>query len=194
MSKFESLKNKFSVNWTTILVGWEGLGTISPWPNDWEKYPTLINLNEVYEHCYNAFNKKLNNDESNLIFNLLAFENKPAERALIRSLLQPLAELHSNETSFELRKWRVIMLGEVLEQLSNDPLYDWLSISEFWMYFGHPKDSPIEYQNFGKNIKPKITYTKNNMGQLVEAHKAWIQDEISNIKHFEFVLSKENLK
>ena len=47
MKTFDKLQNTFSINWSTILVGWEGLGMISPWPYDWEKFPPLLNIDEI---------------------------------------------------------------------------------------------------------------------------------------------------
>ena len=182
MTTFETLKTNFPVNWMTVLVGWEGLGMISPWPYDWEKSPPLLTLDEMYKHCYDAVGKTDDKEELRLMIDVLEFENKSPNRALVRSLIQPLARLHSNDATFELRKWRAIILGEVLGKLQNDGLNDWISIAEFWMYFGFPPDSPIEFQTFEKNKRSEEMYTDDNMNQLVVAHKAWLQREVQEIQ------------
>jgi len=182
MKTFETLKNNFSVNWTTILIGWEGLGMISLSPCDWEKSPPLLTLAEMYEHCYDALAKTDNKREISLIIDLLDLEGKPAERALIRSLLLPLANLRNEDTVFELRKWRVITLCEALEQLKGDVVDDLVHLSEFWMYFGFPPDSPMEFQSVGNNIRPEDFYTDENHKRVIVANKTWAQKELQKLK------------
>ena len=180
MSIFIKLKNIFSVNWTTILVGWEGLGVFSPFK--WEDFPPLLTLDEVYEYCYEAIGKTDDTTEIGLIINALEFEKKTVERAFIRLLLQSLADLHHVDKVLELRKWRVILCAETLEKLQNEMTDDLASLKEFWMCFGFPKDSPMEYQGVGNNIRPEDFYTYANHKKVVSAHKTWVQNETQEIK------------
>ena len=180
MNTFETLKSSFSVNWGTIFVGWEGLGNFSPFR--WEDFPPLLTLDEVYEYCYDAIAKTDSKEEISLIIDLLEFENRSPDRALVRSLLQPLAKLVPNETAFELRKWRVIMLDEILAQLKNNVVDDLAALSEFWMYFGFPPDSPMKFQGIDNNICPEEFYTDENHKQAVAANKVWVQREKQEIK------------
>lgn len=183
MKTFETLKTTFIINWTTVLVGWEGVGMIFHRSYDWEKFPPLLTWDEIYRYCYDIIAKRNDKEELNLIVTLLEFENKSPDRALVRSLLQPLARLYPNDVTLELRKWRAITLGETLEQLSNDPLYDWISIAEFWMLFGFPPDSPIEFQCYTKNVQSNESYTIDNIKHLVDAHRTWLKKEIDELKH-----------
>ena len=182
MKTFDNLKSNFPVNWTTILVGWEGLGMISPWPDKWETFPPLLTFEEVCEFCYDRIAKPDDMKKQRLILNVLEFENKPVERALVRYLIKPLSDLEHGDTIFELRKWRVIMLGEVLEKLKNDTVYDLVALSEFWQSFGFQSDSPMEFQGVGNNIRPEDYYTDENMKQSVITNREWLQREMENIK------------
>jgi Uncharacterized protein conserved in bacteria (DUF2247). len=185
MKTFERLKHEFPVNWTTILVGWEGLGIISPWPDEWEKFPPLLGFDDVCKHCCDVLATTNDSMEIDLIIDVLAFENKNPERALIRHLLTSLSALKKHDKKFELRKWRVIMLGETLNKLQKDPLNDVLAINEFWMYFRHPQNSPMKIEGIELNKYPEEFGTDSHLVRTVDANKKWLKKEMREIAELE---------
>ena len=180
MSTFETLKTIFRVNWTTILVGWEGLGRISPWPDRWETFPPLLTFEEVCKYCYDAIANTNDTNEISFILDVLDFEKKEPEHALVRYLIKPLSDSEHGDTAFELRKWRAILLSEVLEGLQGDALPDSLKIGEFWLYCGFPSDSPMKQPDLD-NMCPEEYGTEEYIKRVVSANKVWLQKEMQEI-------------
>jgi len=180
MSTFEKLKNTFSVNWTTILVGWEGLGIISLLRL--EDFPPLLTLEEVFEYVYESIAENHDKKEMDLILDFLPFEQKEPDRALVQHFLTQLSEWHHGNKAFELRKWRAIVLDDVLGQLQGGALYDLISLLEFWQEFGFPSDCPMVFQGIGNNIRPEEYYTDENLKKSIIANKNWLQKEMQELK------------
>ena len=180
MKTFEILKNNFPVNWTTVLVGWEGLGIISPWPDKWIESSPLLTVNEVYEFCYDRISKTSDAKEISLILEMLEFEKKGPDREFIGYLLTPLSELYNGDKTFEIRKWRAVMLGELLERLQGDALSDSLEIGEFWMYYGFPPDSPMKHSDID-NVRSDEYGSKKYINRVITINKEWLQNEIQTI-------------
>jgi len=181
MKTFEKLKNNFPINWTTVLVGWEGLGMISPWPDKWNKSSPLLTINEIYEFCYEIIGKTNNSKEINLIVEILEFEKKDPDRELVRCLLTPLSELYNGDKTFEIRKWRAVMLSELLEQLHGDALDNSLQIGEFWMYYGFLLDNPMKHPDID-NVSSNEYGSKKYINRVIAINKKWLQNEFLFIK------------
>ena len=54
MTDFKRLEQLFVCDWATVYVGWQGTGVYSPWPEDWEMFPPLLTVDELYEFCERA--------------------------------------------------------------------------------------------------------------------------------------------
>lgn len=171
MNDFERLQIYFRVNWMTVLVGWEGLGVFNPAPGEWFEFPALLCANDIL----NFANKQLlivtDPNEFNLITDL-AFQDLDAmNRIEIRELLSPLAISWSENRDVEIRKWRVVLLERLLEEMPKDFFYGLLAVADFWSDLGFPADAP----------KMSDEYTEENFQKSLATHKSWIVKERAKI-------------
>jgi hypothetical protein len=177
MSAFTKLKASFDINWTTILVGWNGLGVFSPWPDRWDEFPPLLSADELAAYADERLASSSDVAEENLILQLTLLNLRTESRGTIRDLLMCLSDLSGCDSSCEVRKWRVILLEDLLENIPSDPLHGLIALTEFWQNFGFPPDSPHEVQGKGNTVNPADYYQESNYQRAVSRHKAWIEQE-----------------
>jgi len=177
MSAFAKLRAEFDTNWTTILVGWSGLGVLSAWPDRWGEFPPLLSADEVAADADERLASSADTTEQNLIVELLSLDLRTESRETIRGFLQRLSDLDRGDPAIELRKWRLILLEQVLGVMPQDALYGLMALTEFWQSFGFPSDSPHEVQGRGNAITPPEYYQQENLRRLLARHRAWIDDE-----------------
>ena len=177
MSSFQKLKTEFDTNWTTILVGWNGLGVFSPWPNRWVEFPPLLSADEIAGYADERLASSSDVAEENLIVNLLSLDLRAETRETIRNLLTRLSDVSAGDPVLELRKWRLILLEELLDNMPKDAVYGLMALSEFWQNFGFPPDSPHEVQGRGNSITPSEYYQAQNLHRLLGRHRAWVLEE-----------------
>ena len=182
MSTFEKLRAAFDVNWTTVLVGWNGLGVLSPWPNCWTEFPPLISADEIAAYADERLSSSSDPSKQDLIVALLSSDLRLETREEIKDLLEPLAELDGGDPRIELRKWRLVLLEDVLVNLPNNALHGLMALTEFWQGFGFPSDSPHDVQGRGNTITPSEYYQEENLHRLVDRHRRWIEDERASLK------------
>jgi len=208
MSAFVDLRRQFDVNWTTILVGWRGLGVLSPWPDQWKEFPPFVSVEELEDYARARLNANSGQDELDaastlLVCDLLDSISEPEKsyqaleprkwwqeenwwleetRGIVCDQLDRLSVSDKADPALELRKWRLVLLEYKLEDLPNDPIYGPIELSEFWSDFGFPSDSPHEAQGVGNSLSPSEFYTQENLERLLSRHQAWIRDERESIK------------
>jgi len=156
MSILTRLSSQFDTNWTTILVGWEGLGRFSPWPASPADSPPLISTSELTAYAEKRLASCSDNAEIDLVVRLLSLDFDAENWETVRACLKDLASVCPADPSYELRKWRVVLLEELLEKIPDDPLYGLIALTEFWQNFGFPPDAPHEVQG----TIPKTTTVK----------------------------------
>lgn len=177
MTPFARLGKQFGVNWTTILVGWKGLGVFSPWAARTAEFPPLLSADELAAYANERLASSSDVAEDDLIVNLLSLDLHTESRETITEHLARLSDLCGGDSSRELRKWRVVLLEDLLEHIPSDPLYGLIALTEFWQNFGFPPDSPHEAQGKGNMVSPADYYQESNYQRLVSRHKAWIEQE-----------------
>jgi len=179
LSTFEKIKADFNTNWTTLLVGWNGLGVFSPWPDRADEFPPLLSADEMVAYANERLALSSSIAEQDLIVKLLSFDLRQESREAIRGVLTQLSNLLESDSAFELRKWRVVLLEELLDDAPTDALYGLTALTEFWQGFGFPSDSPHEVQGRENEMTPFEYYGDQNWKRLLNRHRAWIQDEKS---------------
>lgn len=178
MSTFEKIRATFTINWTTVLVGWNGLGVYCPWPDRWTEFPALICGHEICAYCDEQLAISLDIIERDMILELLTLDFRTANREIVRTFLTPLSALCKCDPAIELRKWRLVMLEETLKHIPKDALYGLIALSEFWQSFGFPSDSPHIVQGRGfDSVDPYEYYQQANLDQLLLRHQRWIEHE-----------------
>ncbi len=145
MSTFAKLKANFDTNWTTILVGWNGLGAFSPWPDRADEFPPLLSVDELTAYANERLASSSDVAEEDLIVKLLSLNLHTESRKKIRDILTQLSDLSGGDQAFEIRKWRLILLEELLENIPKDaPL--WVNgfdriLAKFRLSIGQPARS-----------------------------------------------------
>jgi len=177
MSTFENLKAAFVANWTTVLVGWNGPGVLSPWPDRWVEFPPLISPDEIAAYANDRLAATSDPAEQALIVALSSSDLRTEGRETIKDLLAPLSELDAGDPDIEIRKWRLVLLEQVLENMPHDPLYGLMALTEFWQSFGFPSDGPHEVQGKGNTLTPSEYYKQENVHRLVARHYEWVEGE-----------------
>jgi len=165
------------VNWTTVLVGWKGLGVFSPWPAHSADFPPLLSADELAAYSSERLASSSSAAEDDLVARLLSLDLHTESRETITEHLAPLSDLCGCASSRELRKWQVILLEDLLDHIPSDPLYGLIALTEFWQGFGFPPDSPHEVQGKGNTLSPDDYYQEDNYHKLVSRHKAWVEQE-----------------
>jgi hypothetical protein len=80
----------------------------------------------------------------------------------------------------EIRKWRIVLLQNALQQLPDDPIYGMVAITEFWSKFDFPSDGPL-HMSGDKYISPEY-YQKQFYDNTIASHEDWVLREINRIR------------
>lgn len=169
MIKLHDFKaNRLSLNWETILIGLEGPG----------KFPAQIMPKDVVAYAIDLI---LQDDNQSDNIWVLAGLNE-IDKSEIKKLVQELANSEKIVREVELDKWKVMILGKVLNELSNEPIYDLIKLTEFWERFDFPADNPHVVQGVGNNISPEDYYTKENYDIIINSHKKWIERKLTQVR------------
>ncbi|MFP4052995.1 MAG: DUF2247 family protein [Phycisphaerae bacterium] len=182
MSVFETVKASFGANWTTVLVGWEGLGAFSPWPDRWIEFPPLILAEEVAAYADERLAVASAAVEQDLTVSLSMADLEDKTREEIRDQLVALSKLDGGEREIELRKWRLALLEQLLERVPQDPLQGLMALTEFWQQWGFPPDSPHEVQGRDNDIPTSEYYQEATLNRILARHRAWAEDERAAIE------------
>lgn len=103
------------------------------------------------------------------------------EKGAITELLKNLCELENIDIEISLKKWRLAMLEEIMDNLSHNCIYDLIELTDFWVSWGNPKNKPHLIQGLDSSISPNKYYTEKNLEKLLKAHQAWIIEEKQKI-------------
>lgn len=176
MTAFGKLRTGFPVNWTTLFIGWRGLGPLSPWPDQWAEFPPLLSTDELRAYAEERLASSSNEPERAVILRLLS-ELDDGGRQAITSILSELTRVDGGNQDTELRKWRLILLEDVLDNMPTDAVYGLTALTEFWQSFGFPSESPHLVQGRGNTVTPSEYYQQVTLDRLRARHRAWIEEE-----------------
>ncbi len=101
----------------------------------------------------------------------------------ITSLLENICRIKNVNVELSLRKMRLVLLKKLIDHLSNDPIYDLIEISGFWLSLGNPPDSPHIIQGVDNDITPEQYYTSDYLKKILAVHKEWIIDEMKKLRN-----------
>lgn len=167
MTLFEKIiEKKIPVSWGTLWIGWAG-------PNNYQRLVTLKDVT-LYAVMLIESEKSCHND----VYYLAGVSKGEEQRT--SELIKNLAINEDYEVSKEERKWRLILLEAVIENLPQDPLYGILELIEFWSKWNFPSDSPIK--NLKTENKSQEFYTEENYLRLRNKHLEWMLREEKALK------------
>jgi hypothetical protein len=169
MTIFEKMQgSELPLNWTTILVGWEGPG----------KLPRQLSSSEVASYAARMIEKSP--EQPVEVFQLA--DASVGEDDKIYRLIRNLSAQEASDRNFETRKWRLFLLEEAMKELGDDPIYGLLHLSEFWEKFDYPADSPHEIQGRNNQYPPEAFYTDETFQRIIASHRQWLNDETTYLK------------
>lgn len=169
MTIFEKMQNSGSpLNWTTVLVGWQGPG----------KFPRQLSASEVASYAARMI--ELSPEQPEEVFQLAS--TSAGEDDEIYRLIKKLSAQEDSDINIEARKWRFFLLKEAMKELGSDPIYGLLHLSEFWGKFDYPPDSPHEIQGRNNQYSPEAFYTDENFRRIIVSHQKWLNDEAAYLK------------
>lgn len=167
LEKFK--KNKLFINWTTILIGWNGPG----------KFSRILTEQEVINYALELVQTDSNVPDEVW---LLAGCSK-SDTQEIQNLLIKLASFECNQTN-ELLKWEIVLLQDVLEKIDNRSLYGLLQLTEFWEKFQYPSDSPHTVQGRNNEVSIMKYYTEETFNSLIKLHYEWIDKKLETFHRY----------
>jgi hypothetical protein len=159
--------SSFDVNWRTLLIGRDGPG----------KYPPLLSQDDVRRFAAEKIAERPDEPPDTLT---LAIASSDDDDEVIKNLRR-LAEQQPGDPARELRKWRLVLLKEVIGELPQDPLYGLLRLTEFWERFDYPSDGPHIVQGRQNQLTPGEYYTSENFERVVRRHEEWISAEDADL-------------
>ncbi len=183
MSIFANIQSLFDTNWNTLLIGWNGLGTFSPWPDQRDTFPPLLCFAEISSYGTTRLSSASDITEIDLILKLLEGSDANSTREEIRNILSALANLNKSDPLIELRKWRVVLLMDLIYNLPTEATLGLAALSEFWQSFGFPPDSPHDIQGRNNHLTPQEYYRESHLRQKLAQHEEWIKRELLVIQN-----------
>lgn len=168
-SKLELFQvNKLEVNWSTVLSGWRGF----------KKLPRQLSIKDIIDYAVSLVsNDDSQPDEVWQLAGLSINDNDEVENLLKKLVLK--------ENYYEIdqqRKWMVILLEEMINDLPDDCIQGLITLTDFWDKFEFPNDSPHIVQGRDNTISPSDYYNQENYLKLIEVHKKWVDEEIAKLK------------
>lgn len=155
--------------WTTILVGWRGVGT----------YYRLVSSAEVVSYADDQLNT-VSDDTFGIVFELSQSNSNDFD--IINSSLENLASAAPEDRKDAERIWQIILLKHILLDLTGDPIDGLTQLSGFWAEFDYPVDSPHTIQGRNNMISPHDYYKEDNFKQTLAKHLQWIDNEAKRMK------------
>lgn len=169
LSEFK--ENNLEVNWGTLLIGWNGVGF----------FQELLTLHEiqVFAECWLTTTDKYNE----LVVDILTI---PTEKKIdIEDVLTKISRKECIDLNNEKRKWRYVMLIDLLKKLKQnkkDYLNGLIELTDFWAMFDFPSDSPHTVQGQCNKKSPLEYYTEKNFLRELDNHQKWLSEEFEKIK------------
>ena len=150
------------VSWSTIAQGWKGAGN----------YARLLTLDEIAAYATDRLGKGSDSKDEAFLAGV-----GDSDEDKVAGVVERLARLEDSDGGLEKRKWRLVMLQSVMEELGQDPLYGSLALVEFWSSWGLPPDSAL-----GKASEISAEdFSEQGFELLKESHAKWIRDEFARL-------------
>ena len=187
-SYLKDLLELFSCNWNTIFVGWRGLGFLSPWPDEWERFPPLLSTDELDGYCHDTISDETSQDKCMLIVALMEeIADSHHTRTSILECVKSLAEQEDGEqkceeSDQEFRKWRCAMVYSVLHDPALDEFEMVRRLDELWVELGSPNDIPLEIKGRFLSRCMNPGYGKEVCARQLKCCREWLSKEITMIK------------
>lgn len=171
MNKLEKIKEiGFKITWKFIKIGYFGYKFVQK----------QITKQELCEYSYSLLEKKEFN------YNEIAqLTNIKLEDYELNQIFDKLIKFDNSNIELQYQKWVIFLTKEMIENLNGNYFENLLTITEFWLSLGQPKNSPHIFQAVGNQITPQEYYTEEIYNLILHRHKEWINKEIQRIIQLE---------
>ena len=168
MSSLKNLEDLgLHVGWRTALIGWDGPAALE----------RQIDSHQVVDLAV----RKLEQSAAVALEVVQLAGLTRSEYGEVDRLLRFLADEENAAVNLELRKWRLLLLNKLLEELPEAPLYAWIQLAGFWNSFGSPDDCPTIIMRF-EAVPEEKRYVVQMREKLLADHKEWLTTEHSAIR------------
>lgn len=164
----KKLNDYHLMDWGVILQGWKGVPGLS----------IKVKAADIAKFAIEELSH-VEGSLTNIFVQLASAECLDEDE--ITNLLEKLCEKKNINLEVSLRKWRLIMLEELLNNISNDPIYDLINITEFWLSWENPPESPHIIQGVGNALTPNQYYSEENLENIVDVHRVWVAKEMQEL-------------
>ena len=170
----------FRCNWTTLFVGWQGLGVFSPWRYDQEASQALFTEKELGEYCIGRLFRVQDDVKSKYIIELLdELSDVTHVHSTILERIRPLADTCEDKVLMERRKWQCAILFDII----NDPRYETdfdrlCALREFKVMAGPIIDMSNDVDRyFSLEVGHSLTSS-----EMLKKYRTYLSDLICQIK------------
>ena len=153
----------FSIGWTTLLVGYRGLGTQGQ----------LVAGEEIVAFARDVLDDNTPEERIHDIAEL-AYYTAASDAYKIESVLTELSKAEAGDVHRETGKWYGMFLIEEMAHLPEEPFDGVMALCEFWATMGWPEERPLEmnkavHEHTGPYDRPLHL-------RLVTIHETWLKD------------------
>ena len=158
----------FGITWTLLDIGFDGS----------VKFSKQLSGQDIIDYAIDRIEK---GDESPDVVLLAGSHASNTEE--ISELLKKLSDDEKVDGDVEFRKWRVLYVSNHLPHVQDDYIQGLIELGDIWAYFDFPDDSPHVFQGRNNDIVPNEYYTQKNYERLLDAHKRWLDEEITHLRN-----------
>ena len=137
--------------------------------------PVIISKKDIIEY---AIQNLEDSPEIDLIAQLISFEKDDYQYNII---LNKLVRTENVDYDLQIRKWRVVLVDRLIEDLPQDPFEGLIELTEFWASLGFPRDCPHIIQGRNNSYTPIEYYTEDFLKISIKNHIQWIKNEVKDI-------------
>jgi len=102
-----------------------------------------------------------------------------SETECINNLLFEMSKGHN--IIHEVSKWRWVLLHNLLRDIKMNPIDGLSALTDFWMMFDFPSESPHTPQALISGVSPRDYYSEENWLEQYSRHMKWLDDEKQKI-------------
>lgn len=165
-NKIEQLKSlQFKINWTLLKIAHKGSGVIPP----------LLTIKDICQYAEKCL--ELMDSDYDLVAQLALEKNEYD----FCDCLDKLVKSEAIDYQLQIRKWRVLLVFDQLQNLSKDYTEGLLELSELWVSLGLPADCPHIIQGRNNIYTPQDYYTTEMYNRIVGINKEWLEKETAFI-------------
>ncbi|MEF9956286.1 MAG: DUF2247 family protein [Acinetobacter sp.] len=168
----EKLKELNLDDFGTLYIGYNGVPEYGYLSND---------IVSSYVEDYLMKNEGIDTELSNILGELLIIDNNTSRNEVV-DLLDKVVRILNINILKSSHKWLLVCLDLKLKNLSADPLYGLLELSDFWINWGQLDNSPHMIQGVNNDVDAYDYYSDDNYVNMIHMNTDWLNVELNKVK------------